>query len=284
MTAVLVSMCMVVLSMYYLRGRDVEIVIPLMSGASVPVVPDFASDSGAISTTPALSKVKQPLFAYMEVMDGCGPYYNTGECVNMRAGPGTDYAVVARLRTGVVLRVEKQITVDGNVWNKIGFDNVVRYTDRLPADIYVSANMVRNFNNDGNHLLTKDSPKTEKNIVVDISEQTLSAYDGETLFMKEPVSTGLELTPTARGTFTIFKMTPARYMQGPLPGVSDDIYDLPGVPWNMYFTQSGAVIHGAYWHDHFGELWSHGCVNLSPQKAKKLYDWAIVGTKITIQN
>ena len=109
------------------------------------------------------------------------------------------------------------------------------------------------------------------------------AYDGDTLFMQEPVSTGLELTPTARGTFTIFKMTPARYMQGPIPGGTDQYYDLPGVPWNLYFTQGGAVIHGAYWHDHFGKPWSHGCVNLSPQNAKKLYEWAPIGIPVTIQ-
>jgi len=130
----------------------------------------------------------------------------------------------------------------------------------------------------------KSAATTTKRIVVDVSEQMLYAYDGATLFMKEPVSTGLELTPTARGTFTVFKMTPARYMQGPLPGVSEQIYDLPGVPWNLYFTEGGAVIHGAYWHDHFGEPWSHGCVNLPPQKAKQLYEWAVIGTKVTIQN
>ena len=73
-------------------------------------------------------------------------------------------------------------------------------------------------------------------------------------------------------------------MQGPVPGVSDDAYDLPGVPWDLYFTHGGAVIHGAYWHDKFGEPWSHGCVNLPLQKAKELYLWADVGTPVTVQD
>jgi lipoprotein-anchoring transpeptidase ErfK/SrfK len=121
-------------------------------------------------------------------------------------------------------------------------------------------------------------------MVVDVSEEKLYAYDGDKLFMEESISTGLEFTPTPRGTFTIFKMTPSRFMQGPIPGVSDQVYDLPGVPWNLYFTAGGAVIHGAYWHDKFGQPWSHGCVNLSTENAKKLYAWAVIGMKVTVQN
>ena len=73
-------------------------------------------------------------------------------------------------------------------------------------------------------------------------------------------------------------------MQGPLPGISDQYYDLPGVPWNLYFTEQGAVIHGAYWHDHFGERWSHGCVNLPAEVAHKLYEWADLGTPVIVQD
>ena len=248
-------------------------------------VPGIVPGGGQTATTTSITGVVQPpLFEYLEVMEGCGPYYDTKACVNMRSGPGTEYPVVARLRTGMVLRVDKEVTADGRVWDKVGFDNVIKYPDRLPADIYVAAEFVRNFYDDGNHYLAKGVSAASKRIIVDVSEEMLYAYDGDTLFMKEPVSTGLELTPTARGTFTVFKMTPARYMQGPIPGISDQVYDLPGVPWNLYFTKDGAVIHGAYWHDHFGEPWSHGCVNLPPQKAKRLYDWAVVGTSVTVRD
>lgn len=269
--AAVATICAVALSGLYIKN-------------SVLVTGDLPDHEPFATTTNPADVVTPPQYEYLEVMDGCGPYYDTGECVNMRSGPGTEYPVVARLRTGVVLRVEREVTIDGEVWDKIGFDNTVKYPDRLPKNLYVSTAFVRNFYDDGNHNLTKDSASTTKRIVVDISEQMLYAYDGDALFMKASVSTGLELTPTDRGTFTIFKMTPARYMQGPLPGVSSQVYDLPGVPWNLYFTQGGAVIHGAYWHDRFGEQWSHGCVNLPPQKAKELYQWATVGTKVTVQN
>ena len=102
--------------------------------------------------------------------------------------------------------------------------------------------------------------------------------------MEEPVSTGLELTPTPRGVFSVYKKTPTRYMQGPLPDISDQYYDLPGVPWNLYFTKQGAVIHGAYWHNSFGTPWSHGCVNLPPEKARELYLWAELGTQVLVRD
>jgi lipoprotein-anchoring transpeptidase ErfK/SrfK len=94
----------------------------------------------------------------------------------------------------------------------------------------------------------------------------------------------LLLTPTPRGTFTIYKKTPSRYMQGPLPGISDQYYDLPGVPWTLYFTQEGAAIHGAYWHNNFGQRWSHGCVNVSLTEAETLYRWADVGTQVIVRD
>jgi lipoprotein-anchoring transpeptidase ErfK/SrfK len=33
------------------------------------------------------------------------------------------------------------------------------------------------------------------------------------------------------------------------------------------------ALHGAYWHDAFGELKSGGCVNLSPKDSKTLFEW-----------
>ena len=221
---------------------------------------------------------------YVEVVDGCGPYFQ-GECINVREGPGTEFPIAVKLRTGVVLRVAETITAqDGGIWYKIEFIHELLYPERMKGDWYVSAKYVSAFRNEGDHNLEKgDTSTSTKRVTVDISEQKLYAYDGAVLFMEEPISTGLEFTPTPRGTFTIFKMTPSRFMQGPIPEVSEQVYDLPGVPWNMYFTSGGAVIHGTYWHDHFGKPWSHGCVNLPPEKAKKLYAWSEVGMKVTVR-
>lgn len=74
-------------------------------------------------------------------------------------------------------------------------------------------------------------------------------------------------------------------MQGPLPILADQqYYDLPGVPWNLYFTEQGAVIHGAYWHNSFGKPYSHGCVNMHTDEARKLYTWATLGTQVIVRD
>ncbi len=227
---------------------------------------------------------------YIEIIDGCETQFDVTPCVNMRSGPGLEHEVLARLRTGIVLKVEKDtIKNTGSKrqeWYKVIFDGELRYPERVDGDWYVAVDpkSVRKFKNVGDQVIGPDTAATSKRIVVDLSKEMLYAYDGDTLFMQVPVSTGLELTPTPAGEFTVFRKTPSRYMQGPIIGVNDQYYDLPGVPWNLYFTQGGDVIHGAYWHDNFGEPWSHGCVNLEPQMAKKLYLWADVGAKVTVVN
>lgn len=221
---------------------------------------------------------------YVQIIEGCGPYY-AGDCVNIRRGPGTEYGTISQVRIGAILRVDRAVlAADGTKWYHIVYDEWLRYPERAPRESYVAALYVRYFTDDSAVAVDVGYPAVgEKKIIVDRSDQTLSAYDGDTLFLQTDISTGLALTPTPRGTFTIYKKTPSRYMQGPLPGISDQYYDLPGVPWNLYFSAEGAVIHGVYWHDRFGERWSHGCVNVPTDTAERLYTWADIGTTVIVR-
>jgi len=49
-------------------------------------------------------------------------------------------------------------------------------------------------------------------------------------------------------------------------------FELRDVPYVQYF-ESGYALHAAYWHDVFGKARSHGCVNLSPVDAHRLFLW-----------
>jgi lipoprotein-anchoring transpeptidase ErfK/SrfK len=111
-------------------------------------------------------------------------------------------------------------------------------------------------------------------IDVDLTNQTLSAYEGQELVRFTLVSTGLPRTPTPTGLFHIH--TKMRYddMEGP------DYY-LRNVPYVMYFYK-GYALHGTYWHANFGRPASHGCVNLPTEHAAWLYEWAEVGTLVSI--
>jgi hypothetical protein len=221
-------------------------------------------------------------FTYVETFDGCGPYHNGGPCINVRSGPGTDFPSVAKLRNGVVLQAAGTFERDGHTWYKIEFKEWLRYPERITSDWYIAGDFVKVISDLAPEDRVPGAKYTgTKHIFVNIKQQMLYAYDGEELFMKQPISTGMGETPTEPGTFAIFRKVPSRYMQGPLPGSTDE-YDLPGVPWSMYFTVDGAVIHGAYWHNHFGTPASHGCVNMPPEKAEELYRWADLGMKVTI--
>lgn len=262
-------------------------IFPWVEAFDFPQFENNKTPSVALTTLEKVeyAYVSKPVSEYIEIVQSCGPYFE-GACVNVRSGPGENYRARKQLRNGVILKVSGKVTSGGREWYKVVFDEWLRYPERATGSWYVAAEYVRPFFDEGSYLLTSENGNTEskKYILVDRSGQTLYAYDGDSLFMEQIISTGIELTPTPRGTFTIFKKTPSRYMQGPLPGISSKYYDLPGVPWNLYFTQQGAVIHGAYWHDKFGQKWSSGCVNVDPDRAEKLYKWADIGTKVIVRD
>lgn len=145
-------------------------------------------------------------------------------------------------------------------------------------------------NEDVNPVLGLKTSRGEKRIYVDLSTQTLSAYEGESLFMKTPISSGL-WGRTPKGEFTIWSKFRATRMSG---GSGDDFYDLPNVPYVMFFSNNevpgsaGFSLHGTYWHNNFGHAMSHGCVNMKTTDAEKIFEWADgpidskQGTKITI--
>jgi len=66
-------------------------------------------------------------------------------------------------------------------------------------------------------------------------------------------------------------------------GSGSGYYNLPNVPYTMYFFNSyiaksnGYGIHGTYWHSNFGHPMSHGCVNMKTEDAEKLFYWSNPG-------
>jgi hypothetical protein len=113
-----------------------------------------------------------------------------------------------------------------------------------------------------------------RRIEINVTEQTLTAYQGDAVVMHTSVSTGRAATPTVLGRYTIRTKIPSQRMRG--PG-----YDLPNVPSVMYFY-AGYAIHGAYWHNNFGQVMSHGCVNMRLDEASALYEWASIGTEVYV--
>ena len=123
----------------------------------------------------------------------------------------------------------------------------------------------------------KDLKAGEKWVDVNVTAQTLVAYEGDKPVFATAVSTGLvdkgdkeKDHHTPPGTFRIREKHIAATMDGDV--ASDGPYSIEDVPWIMYFSGSYAL-HGAFWHNNFGRTKSHGCVNLAPQDAKALFAW-----------
>jgi lipoprotein-anchoring transpeptidase ErfK/SrfK len=121
----------------------------------------------------------------------------------------------------------------------------------------------------------------EKRIEVSLSEQRLYMKEGDRIVGSFLISSG-KWTPTPKGEWRIW--TKLRYTR--MKGGSKSLgtfYDLPNVPYTMYYNQ-GYGIHGAYWHSNFGQPMSHGCINMKPEEAGIVYNWASVGTRVIIRS
>ncbi len=105
---------------------------------------------------------------------------------------------------------------------------------------------------------------------IDISSQTLVIYRGETPVYATLVSTGVDEHDTPLGTFTIHKKMVTDTMADLGPEAGDDSYRIQDVPWTQYFEGSFAL-HAAFWHHRFGLPRSHGCVNLTPADAHRVF-------------
>ena len=105
---------------------------------------------------------------------------------------------------------------------------------------------------------------------VDLSEQTLVLYRGDDPVYATLVSSGQEGFETPTGVFQIRRKFIADTMSN-LGSDMDDAYSIEDVPWTQYFEGSFAL-HGAFWHDRFGLTRSHGCVNLAPADALRVFN------------
>lgn len=121
----------------------------------------------------------------------------------------------------------------------------------------------------------------ERRIVVDLSTQYLTAYEGDLVVFRAPVATGRDGFNTPTGSYAIYAKYTRQTMTGSMGGES---WYVPNIPWVQYVV-GGVALHGTYWHDQWGTgtRMSHGCINVNIDDAQWLWEWSDIGTAVEIR-
>jgi len=165
------------------------------------------------------------------------------------------------VRRVIVQRDEKSI------WYEI-------YDSYLKENRYVASHDMRLVPNDELTTLSPDVPDQDKHIVVELSTQLVTAFEGEKLVFSQRCASGVKGTDTPKGEFTTYHKGPSVHMTNEGDAIEEEtVYSLPGVPWCSFFTGAGNAFHGTWWHNDYGRPRSHGCVNLPSEAAKFIYRW-----------
>ncbi len=118
----------------------------------------------------------------------------------------------------------------------------------------------------------------ERWVDVNLTTQTLRAYEGDNIVFTTLISSGTWEHPTVTGQFRVWLTFESQTMDGSLLGYD---YYLENVPYVMYFYQDYAL-HGTFWHSNFGTPMSHGCVNLETSDAAWIYNFVTIGTLVNV--
>lgn len=119
----------------------------------------------------------------------------------------------------------------------------------------------------------------EKKIVASVTYQTLSCFEGNNEVFFCRIASGQTLDAfgfpsdelaTPVGDLSAWWKIISKNMTA---GTFQSGYSTPAVPWSTFISGEGVAIHGAFWHNDFGERRSHGCINVTPEDAKWIFRW-----------
>lgn len=128
--------------------------------------------------------------------------------------------------------------------------------------------------------ISPDVDPNQKRIIVNVTYQTLSCYEGNNEVYFCRIASGQVYDPVT-GKISDEFATPVGDLLTHWKIVSKNMtagneqtgYSTPAVPWNTFISGDGVAIHGAFWHNDFGERRSHGCINVKPEDAKWIFRW-----------
>jgi lipoprotein-anchoring transpeptidase ErfK/SrfK len=187
--------------------------------------------------------------------------------------PWLEYAINPRFYYGQVLWVDGiDFDQNGLAWYRIN-ERYGTYGDTF----YGRAEAFRPLTVEDVAPINPDSD--DKRVVVNLTDQTLSCFEGQREVYFCRVSTGAKFNAQGEATDTwatppgphpVFRKLVSLHMSGGASGVG---WDLPGIGWTTFFASGGIAIHSTFWHNNFGVPMSHGCVNAEAADAKWIFRW-----------
>ena len=136
--------------------------------------------------------------------------------------------------------------------------------------------------------ISPDVDPNDKRIDVNLNYQTLSCYEGPTEVYFCRIASGISYDPETSQPSDKFATPVGNLLihwkiisQNMTAGTFQSGYSTPAVPWSTMISGDGVAIHGAFWHNAFGEKRSHGCINVSPEDAKWIFRWTTPFVSLT---
>lgn len=247
-----------------------RLIIPGKNAPSVPVEPTAVPLPPGVPVLPSATPTRPPIGTPTPTVQ---PQIATEFRIHT-VRPGENLAAIARLY-GVnwqTIAALNNITDPNTLYS--GIQLKIPPTNTGPNTVSIPPGPVGSQTTDPGTKIAEPVTSTGKLVKVVLHEQRVYMYENGNLVHEVLVSTGLPATPTVIGEFKVYLKYQSQLMYG--PG-----YYLPGVPWVMYFYRDYGL-HGAYWHNNWGNPMSHGCVNMPIEEAKWLYMWAPIGTPVTV--
>ena len=125
--------------------------------------------------------------------------------------------------------------------------------------------------------------------VADAAAHTLTVSSGGQVVQTYPMSAGSNANPTHNGAHVVLEKLAETTMDSSTFGLAVDApggYLAEGVKWATRISNNGEFVHGAPWsvRQQGSSNVSHGCINLSDERAKWFYDFSQPGDVVEVVN
>jgi lipoprotein-anchoring transpeptidase ErfK/SrfK len=265
---------------------------PLAYGTSYEVTAVAANaDDDETTTTSSFTTVTPTTLSTPSI----GPLDGTTVGVGMPIRVYFDDAVADKAAVESHLQVTSSAPTDGS-WNWVSDSEVhFRPSTYWPAntEVTLDANLYGVSFGDGvwgeKDRSVSFSIGAKHVSVADAAAHTLTVYDSDAVLETYPMSAGSSANPTHNGAHVVLEKFESVTMDSSTFGLAVDApggYLAEGVKYATRISNNGEFVHGAPWSvaSQGSANVSHGCINLTDDRAHQFYDFSIPGDVVEVVN